>query len=468
MAAAAAAAAPAAVTAVTSLVTGITNIVSQIDKNLVQVKVNGVKVAELRVTAASIKKSLDEYGEKIDEFGRYHSQMDVTTLRKECEIIHETVNLLNTHIIDVISPKRRRWHRSNSHKALLEHADEKLKEIEKKIGHVKEELDKQVQSTHTTVTLGRKRNGPPHAVDWVAAESRGKKVVIQWKDSKNKPGSLKGYNISIDGKRWIYVNLPELTEETDNSDSTSRNDIQSIQVPYDLSLWKTYTIKIWAENDYLPSEEKKTMVRMNQNPPDIQPPTPTVNALSKTKVILAVPHPLNKPEEMEISKCEVQVFESYAGKPMAIECNVSTEFCTEEIWIHVNGLDPTVNYAMHVLYSNCHGGGPPSEPAKFKIESLEPSEPILEIKEISYTADSVILGWQTNSNAGCIEHYELYDGHNTTPLQSTSELCHTVEDLKVNTEYSFKVAAAFQKTGNGSYRYKYSNSVPFELPSSVV
>lgn len=109
---------------------------------------------------------------------------------------------------------------------------------------------------------------------------------------------------------------------------------------------------------------------------------------------------------------------------------------------------------MYVMFCNDYGDGDLSDPVKFKIKSLEPSEPILEIKESSH--NSVTLCWQTEVNAGSVDRYLVLDNLKEKLLACTrmDEFYLEVKNLKSSTTYSFVVAAVYWKRMDSSVSIK--------------
>ncbi|MCG8621618.1 MAG: fibronectin type III domain-containing protein, partial [Proteobacteria bacterium] len=215
--------------------------------------------------------------------------------------------------------------------------------------------------------------------------------------------------------------------------------------------WHTYRIEVCAENNRGQSDQKCQVIRMNQHAPTIKPSIniKDVNALSKTSVRVCVPIPQGCAQETAISDCKVVVFENNSEIPLVLK-EENSVFERGEIWIQVSGLNSTAQYTIHAMFCNRHGNGPMSNPVEFKIDSLEPSEPLLRIE--SFTDTSIKLRWRVKVNAGSVQRYLLFEGPDKTYRLSTNKLCHEIKGLTPNKRYSFLVAAEFQKAGEGCTR----------------
>ena len=162
-------------------------------------------------------------------------------------------------------------------------------------------------------------------------------------------------------------------------------------------------------------------------------------------------------QETIISDCKVLVFENNSESPLALQ-GENSKLQRGEIWVQVGGLNSTAQYTIYAMFCNRHGNGPMSNPVEFKIDHLEPSEPLLMIK--SFTDRSIKLCWRVKMNAGSVRHYLLFKDPNRTYLLSTNELCHEIKGLIPNTSYSFLVAAEFQKAGESHCTLKESILMP--------
>lgn len=453
------------------VLTEVSNVISQIQNGISQVKVNTVKVGCLRAKAASIEGRLKGFVDKIRKNEWCLSEEDVKTLIDDSNYIKEMLSVLNARIIKKLKPRKIKWFQGKSHKALLDLAEEVLKEVDAKADAIKKELEERLLSARfcsrprsTTYTCTDNTNpkcaARPHPVDNLQVCLSGVYMDIKWNDSANSPNSLTGYSVVVNNREVEFVTPNERPDRskstdhinaTDHIESTDSNSNGEYSMSVQLRPWHTYRIEVYAENNRGQSDQKCQVVRMNQHAPTIKPSIniKDINALSKTSVRVSVPIPQGSAQETAISDCKVLVFENNSEIPLVLNEEKSV-FQRGEIWVQVSGLSSTAQYTVYAMFCNRHGDGPMSNPVKFNIDSLEPSEPLLGIE--SFTDRSIKLRWRVKVNAGSVQRYLLFEGPNKTYRLSTNKLCHEIKGLTPNKRYSFLVAAEFQKAGEGRTR----------------
>lgn len=446
--------------------TEVSSVISQIHDGVGQVKVNAVKVGLLRTKAKAIERSVKEFVEKISKHEWLLEQEDVLTLENKSGDIKEVLNNLNARIIRKIRPRKLKWFQGKSHKALLDLAEEVLKEVDAKADDIKKELEERLQSARIGIrpkfgSICQRGIVRPHPIDSLQVSPLGNYMDIKWKDSRNAPSSLTGYSVVVNDLEMDFV-LPtkniDNKDGTDNRESTDSNDCDEYSMSVQLKPWHTYRIEVFAVNSRGQSDPMSQVVRMNQHAPTVKPTIDirNINALSKTSVRVTVPLPRGNVQET-ISDCKLLIFENDNKSPLELNSD-NTLFRRGEMGIQVDGLDSTAQYTVHAMFYNGHGDGPMSDPVDFKIEFLEPSEPLLGIE--SFTDRSIKLCWRVKTNAGSVKRYLLFEGSEKKYKLSTNKLCHEVKGLTPNKRYSFLVAAEFQKAGESHCTRKESILMP--------
>ena len=457
--------------------TEVGSVISRVHDGICRVKVNKVKVGCLRAKAKSIEVSVKGSIEKISEIEWLLDQKDVLTVEHKSKYIEEVLNGLNARIIRKTRPRRFKWFRGRSHKALLDLAEGLLKEVDTKADEIKKELEERLQSARICVrprrdSICRRGITRPQPIDSLQASPSGAYMDIKWKDSRNAPRSLTGYSVLVNKLEVDFVPPNESTdnkessgknectdnkestdknkstdneESTDNKECTDSNDSDEYSMSLQLKPWHTYRIEVFAENSRGQSDPVSQVVRMNQHAPTVKPTINigNINAVSKSSVRVTVPLPHGSAQETIISDCNVLMFENNNDNPLGLKKD--NLFRKGEMCVEIDGLDSAAQYTLHAMFCNDHGDGPMSDPVKFKIDSLEPSEPLLGIE--SFTDRSIKLRWRVKTNAGSVKRYLLFQGAEKKCLCSTNELDYEVKGLKPNTKYFFSVTAEFQKAG---------------------
>ena len=451
--------------------TDVSSVISQVHDGICRVKVNKVKVGFLRSKAKSIEKSVKGSIEKISENEWLLDQEDVLTVENKSKYIEEVLNDLNDRIIRKTRPRRFRWFRGRSHKALLDLSEGVLKEVDAKSDEIKKELEERLQSARICVrprrySICRRGITRPHPIDSLQVSPSGVYMDIKWKDSSNAPRSLTGYSVLVNNLEVDFVPPNKSTdnnestdnkestdknectddkESTDNKECTDSNDSDEYSMSLQLKPWHTYRIEVFAENSRGQSDPVSQVVRMNQHSPTVKPTINirNINALSKSSVRVTIPLPRGSAQETIISDCKVLMFENNNDNPLGLKKD--NLFRRGEMCVEIDGLDSAAQYTLHAMFCNDHGDGPMSDPVEFKIDSLEPSEPLLGIE--SFTDRSIKLRWRVKTNAGSVKRYLLFQGAERKCLCSTNELYYEVKGLKPNTKYFFSVTAEFQKAG---------------------
>lgn len=470
------------------VLTEVSNVISQIQNGISQVKVNTVKVGWLRAKATSIEGRVKGFVEKIGENEWCLSEEDVKTLMDESNYIKEMLSVLKARIIKKIRPRKVKWFMGKSHKALLDLAEEVLKEVDTKADAVRNDLEERLLSARFCSSRPRSHTGStnrrcasrPHPVDSLQVCLSGAYMDIKWNDSRNSPKSLTGYSVVVNNREVEFVPPNECTdrnknsdrnqstdhnvstdsnESTDHNESTDSNGSSEYSMSVQLRPWHTYRIEVCAENGRGQSDQTSQVVRMNQHAPTVKPTIDIkdINALSKTSVRVSVPIPRSSAQETIISDCKVLVFENNSESPLDL-LEENTVFRRGEIWVRVSGLTSTAQYTVYAMFCNRHGDGPMSNPVEFKIDSLEPSKPLLGIE--SFTDRSIKLRWRVKTNAGAVGRYLLFEGPEKTYRLSTNKLFHEIKGLMPNKRYSFLVSAEFQKAGENHCTRKESILMP--------
>jgi hypothetical protein len=460
------------------VLTEVTNVISQIQNGISQVKVNTVKVGYLRAKTASIEGRVKGFVEKIRENEWCLSEEDVKTLMDDSNFIKEMLSVLNARIIKKIKPRKIKWFMGKSHKALLDLAEEVLKEVDAKADVIKKELEERLlsarfcskpRSTTYTGSTNRRCAARPHPVDSLQVSLSGAHMDIKWNDSANSPKNLTGYSVVVNNREVEFVTptnesndhskSTDCINSADHTESTDSNSSAEYSMSVQLRPWHTYRIEVYAENSRGQSDQACQVVRMNQHAPTVKPTIDVkdINALSKSSVRVSVPIPQGSTQETVISDCKVLVFENNSENLLVLK-EVNSVFRRGEIWVQVGGLNSTAQHTIYAMFCNRHGDGPMSNPVEFKIASLEPSEPLLGIE--SFTDRSIKLRWRVKKNAGSVQRYLLFEGPEKTYKLSTKELCHEIKGLTPNKRYSFSVAAEFQKAGETHCTRKESILMP--------
>lgn len=452
------------------VLTEVSNVISQIQNGISQVKVNAVKVGWLRAKAMSIEKRVKGIVEKISEHEWCLSEEDVKTLMDGSSYIKDTLSVLNARIIKKIKPRKIKWFMGKSHNALLDVAENGLKEVDTKADAIKKELEESLLSARfcssrprlNTGSTNRRGTTRPHPVDSLQVCLSGAFVDIKWNDSKNAPNCLTGYSIVVNNREVEFVPPDESTDHnkgTDHIESTDSNDGKEYSMSVQLRPWHTYRIEVYAENSRGQSDQTFQVVRMNQHAPTVKPTIDIrdINALSERSVRVTVPVPRGSSQETIISDCKVLVFENNNESPLDLK-EKNTVFRRGEIRLQVDGLDSSAQYTVYAMFCNRHGDGPMSNPVEFKIDSLEPSKPLLGIE--SFTDRSIKLHWRVKMNAGSVKRYLLFEGTEKKYKLSTNKLSYEVKNLMPNTRYSFLVAAEFQRAGENHCTCKESILMP--------
>ena len=444
----------AAVGATRSLLTDVTQVVSTVHDTLIQVKLNDVFVARLRFKTRGIQNILQPAQETVEKYHWLLDERFASELKNELELVQELLNVVHkqvTELVGVSQKKFKKYMKAKSSKVLLEDAENELMDIEKRAESIKtkaNQLSELIQQRSAVVAKG---NRPiPHSIDCVRAEPVGKYMHVEWVDCINDPNNLKGYDIFVSG---IKMQSVDLRESTDSSSSTSK---YSLILNEPFPPWRTYHVEVCAVNEANQpgGRSNPEPVRMNQHPPTVQPTGITVNATSKTSVRLTIDHP-EKYDEMGISNCRIIGFANNYADRVRWDF-IGIKFCskTSAVLLDVDGFDPTWEYALNVYFCNKYGTSEPSKEVKFKIESMEPSKPLLQQEVVSH--NSVALRWLTEINAGSVDRYLLVEvkgkSNDLRLLLTTHELHHEVKGLESNTVYSFMVKSVFKKDSGLCYK----------------